>query len=162
MAGATAGAASTLAGSETSDACPKCAAISGAVPTVAAPVSAVASASARGSPRRGSPSRTRPASTRMATTAAKLSCQPTSSIARGLSASVTAVGQQQRVPARRGPARQHGDDAGGSHHPRPLDRRPAAGEGHVERDRREDEREPHAQAEAERRPRRPARGRPAA
>ena len=62
MAGATAGAASTLAGSETSEACPKCAAMSGAVPSVAAPVSAVASARPRGSPRRTRPSRTRPAS----------------------------------------------------------------------------------------------------
>ena len=91
MAGATAGAASTLAGSDTSDACPKCAAMSGAVPSVAAPVSAVASASPRGRRRRTRPSRTRPARTRIATTAAKLSCQPTSSIARGLRASVTAV-----------------------------------------------------------------------
>ena len=55
IAGATAGAASTLAGSETSDACPKCSAMSGAVPSVAAAVSAVASARPRGSPRRTQP-----------------------------------------------------------------------------------------------------------
>ena len=91
MAGATAGAASTLAGSETSEAWPKWAAISGAVPSVAAPVRAVASARPRGSPRRTRPSRTRGASSRMASTAAKLSCQPTSCTARGLTESVTAV-----------------------------------------------------------------------
>ena len=82
-------------------------------------------------------------------TAAKLSCQPTSSIARGLSDSVTAVAKQQRVPARRGAARQHRDHPRGSHHPGPLDRWPAAGERDVERDDDEHQPEPRSQTEPE-------------
>ena len=114
----------------TSDACPKCSAMSGAVPSVAATVSAVASARrARQPAPQPAPSRTRRGRARgWPTTAAKLSCQPTSSVARGLSASVTAAASSSACQRAAGPARERGDDAGGAHHPRPLDRRPAARE----------------------------------
>ena len=65
--------------------------MSGAVPIVAATVSAVASASAAGRRRRRMRSAIGAASSMIATTAAKLSCHPGSSAARGLSASVTAA-----------------------------------------------------------------------
>ena len=65
-------------------------------------------------------------------TAAKLSCQPTSPAARGLSARVTAGGEQERVPARARPAGERGDDPGRAHHAGPLDRRARAGDRHVD------------------------------
>ncbi len=43
-------------------------------------------------------------------------------------------GEAERVPARRRPARERGDQPGDPHHPRALDRRAAAGERHVQRD----------------------------
>jgi hypothetical protein len=91
MMGATAGAASTFAGRETSEARPKWAAMSGAVANVAAVVIAVASASPTGSPRAARCWRSGVARTRRATTAAKLSCHPGSSTARGFSVSVQAA-----------------------------------------------------------------------
>ena len=91
MTGATAGAASTFAGSEMSDRRSKCSAMSGAVPSVAAAVIAIASASPCGTP--AAPSRVRSAGTSASseTTAAKLSCQPASAAARGFHASVSAA-----------------------------------------------------------------------
>ena len=89
--GATAGAASTFAGSETSDVRSNWTAISGAVPIVAATVNAIASANPAGTRRRRSAAPSGPASTMIAATAAKLSCHPASSTARGLSPSVTAA-----------------------------------------------------------------------
>ena len=91
MTGATAGAASTLTGSDTSDRRSKCSAISGAVPSVAAAVTASASASPRGTRRRRRRALSAGTSASIASTAAKLSCQPGSSAARGLAASVTAA-----------------------------------------------------------------------
>ncbi len=91
MIGATAGAASRLAGSEASDTRPKWNASSGAVPSVAAVVMAPASATAPGTRRATSASRMRPDSRRIATTAAKDSCHPGSPAARGLSTSVAAA-----------------------------------------------------------------------
>ena len=91
MTGATAGAASTLAGSETSERRSKCSAMSGAVPSVAAIVTASASARPRGTP--AAPSRARSAGTSASSesTAAKLSCQPGSAAACGFQASVSAA-----------------------------------------------------------------------
>jgi hypothetical protein len=91
MIGATAGAARTLAGSETSETDSKCSAMSGAVPSVAVAVTTTASASGPGTRRATSAARHRWCRARIAMTAAKLSCQPTSSTARGLSTSVTAA-----------------------------------------------------------------------
>ena len=90
--GATAGAATRLAGSEASETCSKCSAISGAVASVAAAVTAIASASRPGQPRAAQ--RLAPARARARAgppTAAKESCQPGSPDARGLTASVTAA-----------------------------------------------------------------------
>ena len=61
-------------------------------------------AARQAAPRPGRRGRARPAA-RMASTAAKLSCQPTSSTARGLSASVTAVASSSACQRRGGPAR---------------------------------------------------------
>ena len=123
-------------------------AISGAVASVAATVSAAPMRS--GSGRRAQRARRAGARARRCpTTAAKLSCQPTSCHARGSSASVTRGGEQQRVPARRRTARER------RHRRRPTpiapgphDRGPGAGERHVERDQRP--------ATPIRRPRRPS------
>ena len=90
MIGATAGAASRLAGSDASDTCSKWNASSGAVPTVAATVIAAASATGPGITRSNT-TRSGGHSTSSATTAANDSCQPGSDEARGLSASVTAA-----------------------------------------------------------------------
>ncbi len=85
----TAGRARTLAGRLAAETEPKWWAMSGAVATVAATVTAIPSASSRGSrPRR---LRSGGASTMIPATAANDSCQPTSPAARGLSASVAAA-----------------------------------------------------------------------
>ena len=89
--GATAAAASTFAGSDTSDSRSKWKAIRGAVPTVAAAVTANASATGPGTRRSRRRSASGLAANAMATTAAKLSCQPGSPAARGLSNSVAAA-----------------------------------------------------------------------
>ena len=89
--GATAGAATRLAGSEASETCSKCSAISGAVASVAAAVTAIASASGPGTRARRSASPQRGTSASSPATAANESCQPGSPDARGLSASVTAA-----------------------------------------------------------------------
>ena len=86
--GATAGAAARFAGSEASETCSKCSAISGAVAIVAAAVTAAASASGPGTRARRSASRHRGASASSPATAANDSCHPGSPDARGLSASV--------------------------------------------------------------------------
>ncbi len=106
IAGATAGSARRLAGSAASEKVSKWWAISGAVATVAAAVTATPSARAR----RGEPRRARPASRgarradqrRIPSTAAKLSCQPTSPLTRGLRARVTAAARSSAYARERG------------------------------------------------------------
>ena len=88
--GAIAAAASRFAGSAASETVPKCIAISGAVPRVAATVMAATSATGPGT-RRASASRSGGAIASSAPTAANESCHPGSPAARGLRISVTAA-----------------------------------------------------------------------
>ncbi len=99
--GAIAGAASRFAGNEASDTCWKYSAISGAVPSVAATVTAAASATGRGI-RRWKTSRNGGAPTSSAATAAKDSCHPGSAAVRGLIASVTAAASNSAYQRRAG------------------------------------------------------------
>jgi hypothetical protein len=78
----------------------------------------------------------------IATTAAKLSCQPTSSAARGLSASVAAAASSSAYQRDAG-------RSGRAHDARALDGGPAAGQRHVQRDQREREEQPHAEPDAD-------------
>jgi len=89
--GAIAGAASRLAGSETAENCSKWKASRGAVPSVAAKAIATASATGAGTRRRRSRALRGAVANAIETTAAKLSCQPGSPLARGLSSSVAAA-----------------------------------------------------------------------
>ena len=148
MTGATAGAASTFAGSDTSERRSKYSAMSGAVPSVAAIVTASASARPRGMP--AAPSRVRSAGTSAssASTAAKLSCQPGSAAACGLQASVSAAASSsayQRDAGRPASAATRPADA---HHGRALDRGAGARERHVGGDERDRQPQPRAQPEA--------------
>ena len=88
MIGATSGRASTLAGRPASETVPKWWAISGAVATVAATVTAMPSASGRGQRARAGGAAAG-ASVRIPATAANESCQPGSPHARGFTPSVT-------------------------------------------------------------------------
>ena len=92
-----------------SEATPKSAAIRGAVARVAAIVTAAPSATARRQPwtstrppSASSASRTGAANSMIPTTAAKLSCQPGSPVARGLIASVTAAASRAAYQRERG------------------------------------------------------------
>lgn len=91
MIGAIAAAASMFAGSETSESCSKWSASSGAVPSVAASDIAAASATAAGTRRLRRRALSAGVARAIAATATKLSCQPGSPLARGLSASVAAA-----------------------------------------------------------------------
>ncbi len=155
IAGATAGSASTLASRVVVETVSKWKAISGAVASVAAIVTARPSASARAQrarPRaaRRSPAASGAASSRMPSTAAKLSCQPTSAATPGSTASVapsasaSAYSREARRPAerRQQPRRPH--------HRGPLDRGTAAGERQVDGDQAEGPEQPLAQRDAER------------
>ncbi len=148
MTGATTAAASRLAGSDASETCSKCSAISGAVAMVAATVIAATSATGPGTRRRVSAPRRRGASASRPATAANESCQPGSPTASGLSASVTRRREPERVPARGRAPGQRGDEAGDAHHPRALDRRAGAGERHVDRDQHDRGRQPRSQRHA--------------
>ncbi len=147
MTGATASAASTFAGSDTSDTRSKCRATSGAVPSVAAIVTASASARPRGHP-----------------TAAQARAQRgderehrddggEAQLPAGIFGGTRVPrqrdrrGEQERVPARGRPAGEHGDEARHAHDGGALDRRAAAGERDVGRD--EGDRQPQAGGEAE-------------
>ena len=148
-----AGRAARFAGSAASDTRSKWKAISGAVASVAATVSAAPMRSGSGSARIA-PARGR-ASTKMPATAAKLSCHPTSCQARGSHAEGQRGGQQQRVPARRRAAGEGRHDGGHPHHPCPQDRRPGARDGHVERDQDRDSDQAAPPAQPGRREQRP-------
>ena len=67
-------------------------------------------------------------------TAAKLSCQPTSPAARGLSTRVKAAASSIAYQREAGPAGEGGDDPGGAHHACPLDRRTGPGDRDVDGD----------------------------
>ena len=151
--GAIAGSASRFAGRATSETRPKWNDISGAVATRRGD----RQRAPRVRERLGQRARARRVSggheqRRCPTTAAKLSCQPTSCHARGSSASVTRPREQQRVPARRRPAGERGATPAAPITPARMDRRPGAGERHVDGDQRQ--RSPSA---APRRPRPSAR-----
>ena len=73
----------------------------------------------------------------MPTTAAKLSCQPRSPVARGSRPRVRGR-EQERVPARPRPAGERGDDPGCAHDAGALDRGPRPGDQDVDRDQRQD------------------------
>ena len=81
-------------------------------------------------------------------TAANESCQPGSPATRGFTISVAARRQQQRVPARGGPAGRGGRQPRGAHGARALERRTGARQRHVERHERAHAREPRPQAAA--------------
>ena len=103
--GASATTASRFAGSVTTEKVPNTNAISGAVATVAAIVSAAPSASARRARPGLGPASSRasgPDSRRIPTTAAKLSCQPTSAAARGSIARVIAAASSSTYQRDRG------------------------------------------------------------
>ena len=106
IAGATAGAASTLAGRAAGENWSKASAIRGAVATVAEAVTATASARARRAELRSVPpaiaAANRLAQSMIPITAAKLSCQPTSPSARGLIARVIAAASRTAYQRDRG------------------------------------------------------------
>ena len=159
IAGATAGRATRFAASDPTETVPKWCAIRGAVATVAAMLIAVPSASAlRGDPGGRPPSSSaarRRVHRKIPTTAAKLSCQPMSEHARGSSARVSDRREQQRVPARAGPAGERRHEPGGAHRAGALDRGAGARDRHVESDQGEQHDQPGAQRQAHQREERP-------
>ena len=104
----------------------------------------------RGPARPRNRSRRRDAQSRIPITAAKLSCQPTSPLARGLRARV-----RRRRPAPRkcgsGSSGQRRDHPGGAHDPGALNRRTGAGERHVESDQGHDADQPGPKRQPEER-----------
>ena len=151
--GAIAGAASRFAGSDASETSPKCSAISGAVPTVAAIVIAAASATGPGI-RRSSAARNGGAPGQQR--GDRRERQLPSRLARRARVEDQRERrrEQQGVPAPRRPPGERGEQAGDPHHPGSLDRRPRAGQRHVEHDHRGREREPRLERDTDQRARR--------
>ena len=152
--GATAGAASRLAGSDASETCSKCSASSGAVATVAASVIAAASATGAGM-RRAEPRPQRRDEREQADHRDEGELPARVAGGARVEREGDGGGEAERVPARRGPSRERGDQPGDAHHARALDRRPAARERHVQRDEhhRGDQAEPQRCAAERRQPR---------
>ena len=150
MTGATAGTARRLAGSETIETRSKWRASSGAVPRVAAVVSAAASASGAGVPRERSATASGEARTQDRDD--RRERQLPAGIAGGprIEPERDRGGEQQRVPARGRAAREDGDEAGGAHDPGPLDRGPGARQRDVQRDQDQAPDETRAQSGSER------------
>ena len=95
-----------------------------------------AGVSAGGVPPRAE-SRSREAQSRIPITAAKLSCQPTSPLARGLSARVARAASSTAYQRERGRPASAATTPVAAHDPRPLDRGAGTGDRHVERDQRQ-------------------------
>ena len=131
--GAIAGAASRFAGNAASESCWKCKAISGAVPIVAAIVSAAASATGLGM-RRSSRAFSGEAPTKQRRHRRERQLPPRFLDRPRVERERHRRREQQRVPALRGPPRQRRHQPGDPHHPGPLDRRPTARQRHVDRD----------------------------
>ena len=151
--GAIAGAARRFAGSETSESCSKCSAISGAVPTVAATVIAVASASGSGI-RRASRRLSGAAPISSAIDRGERELPARFARRAGVEHQRRGGRQQQRVPAPRRTPGERRDQARDAHHSRPLDRRSAAGQRDVEEHHRGRDHQPRAQRHADQRARR--------